>query len=96
MDTDHDLSITETDLCNYNMGTLTRLAVERIMAVGHIAAFTDTMVIADNDDAAAVAIVESTIIPVADPLVSLSYFDFICMLLLLLFVSYGVITYTFF
>lgn len=82
MDTDHDLSITETDLYNYNMGTLTRLAVERIMEVGHIAAFTDTMVIAD-DDAAAVVNVELTDIPVADPLVSLTYFDFICMLLFL-------------
>lgn len=83
LDRDHDLAITETDLCNYNMGALTRLAVERIMEVGHIAAFTDTMVIADDETAAA-ATVDSIDIPVADPQSTLTYFDFICTLLLLL------------
>ncbi|KAI8640263.1 hypothetical protein BD408DRAFT_445275 [Parasitella parasitica] len=69
----HDLTITETDLSNYNMGTLTRLAVERIIKVGHIAAFADTMVIAEDDTAATA--------PSTDPPVSLTYFDFIWFLL---------------
>ncbi|KAL9553662.1 hypothetical protein MBANPS3_003195 [Mucor bainieri] len=83
LDRDHDLAITETDLCNYNMGALTRLAVERIMEVGHIAAFADTMVIADDDAAAppAVATIDSMDIPVADSQSTLTYFDFIWFLL---------------
>ncbi|GAN07199.1 protein phosphatase 2, regulatory subunit B'', alpha isoform X4 [Mucor ambiguus] len=81
LDRDHDLAITETDLCNYNMGALTRLAVERIMEVGHIAAFADTMVIADNDTAAAVATVDSIDVPVQDSQSTLTYFDFIWFLL---------------
>ncbi|KAF1796344.1 hypothetical protein FB192DRAFT_1406489 [Mucor lusitanicus] len=86
LDRDHDLAITETDLCNYNMGALTRLAVERIMEVGRIAAFTDTMVIADDETAAAEAVVETVVdsidvIPVADPQFTLTYFDFIWFLL---------------
>ncbi|KAK4511989.1 Serine/threonine protein kinase [Mucor velutinosus] len=81
LDRDHDLAITETDLCNYNMGALTRLAVERIMEVGHIAAFTDTIVMADDDTAAAVATVDSIDIPVADTQSTLTYFDFIWFLL---------------
>ncbi|KAL7322387.1 hypothetical protein PS15p_212008 [Mucor circinelloides] len=80
LDRDHDLAITETDLCNYNMGALTRLAVERVMEVGHIAAFTDTMVIADDETAAA-ATIDSIDIPVADPQSTLTYFDFIWFLL---------------
>ncbi|CAO3615992.1 unnamed protein product [Mucor fragilis] len=81
LDRDHDLAITETDLCNYNMGALTRLAVERIMEVGHIAAFTDAMVITDDDTAVAVVTVDSLDIPVADPQSTLTYFDFIWFLL---------------
>lgn len=53
------------------------------MEVGHIAAFTDTMVIADDETAAA-ATVDLIDIPVADPQSTLTYFDFICTLLLLL------------
>lgn len=53
------------------------------MEVGHIAAFTDTIVMADDDTAAAVATVDSIDIPVADTQSTLTYFDFICTLLLL-------------
>lgn len=57
------------------------------MEVGRIAAFTDTMVIADDETAAAEAVVETVVdsidvIPVADPQFTLTYFDFICTLLL--------------
>lgn len=52
------------------------------MEVGHIAAFTDAMVITDDDTAVAVVTVDSLDIPVADPQSTLTYFDFICTLLL--------------
>ncbi|KAI7906199.1 uncharacterized protein BX663DRAFT_549296 [Cokeromyces recurvatus] len=67
LDTDHDLIITETDLCNYNMGALARLAIERIMKVGHIMAFTDPLNADINTEP-----VDTT---------CLTYFDFIWFLL---------------
>ncbi|KAG2233373.1 hypothetical protein INT48_000376 [Thamnidium elegans] len=67
LDTDHDLALTETDLNNYNMGTLTGLTIERIMENGRIMAFTDTprVIISDHDSAQ------------DHPAPYLTYFDFI-------------------
>ncbi|KAI8886843.1 hypothetical protein K501DRAFT_158722, partial [Backusella circina FSU 941] len=47
LDTDHDLLISEDDLFNYNMGTLTHLVIKRITQVGHISAFSDTAIAKD-------------------------------------------------
>ncbi|KAI9249596.1 hypothetical protein EDC94DRAFT_698236 [Helicostylum pulchrum] len=67
LDTDHDLALTEADLNNYNMGTLTGLTIERIMENGRIMAFTDTprVIISDHDSAQ------------DRPAPYLTYFDFI-------------------
>ncbi|KAI7883383.1 uncharacterized protein EV154DRAFT_568064 [Mucor mucedo] len=64
LDTDHDLSISESDLSNYNMGTLTGLTVERIMENGRIAAFTDSQTRTEEND-------------LDDNVPYLTYFDFI-------------------
>lgn len=67
LDLDHDLSISESDLSNYNMGTLTRLTVERIMKVGHIAAFTEpNVIVLENGES-------KNLLPP-----NITYFDFIC------------------
>lgn len=66
LDSDHDLSLSENDLSNYNLGTLTHRTVERIINVGHIAAFTEK---ATTPNLA------------RQTLTSINYFDFIWFLL---------------
>ncbi|KAI9482740.1 MAG: hypothetical protein EXX96DRAFT_555457 [Benjaminiella poitrasii] len=81
LDTDHDLAITETDLCNYNMGALARLAVERIVEIGHIMAFADPVVVPDDDTAVDTTTNVAYTATTSEPFTCLTYFDFIWFLL---------------
>ncbi|KAI8967194.1 hypothetical protein BDF20DRAFT_902270 [Mycotypha africana] len=68
LDTDHDLAISETDLYNYNMGTLSSLSVKRIMDIGRVFVFDNPACnhVSSNHD---------------QQQKTLSYFDFIWFLL---------------
>ncbi|KAI8985251.1 hypothetical protein BDB01DRAFT_850292 [Pilobolus umbonatus] len=50
LDTDHDLLLTQSDLLNYNMGSLTQSVIESITKRGHLINFMDTLTTDDDAD----------------------------------------------